>query len=290
MDLKLFFRSASIVLNSDCNTNCVFCFFHSDNVKHPKNEQISKEFFEKLIQRLDNFKPNLKIHSDGEPLKHPQLWEFINFARDKVSSIEVLTNLREKNIVNNILQGEVDALLINLPAANNEDYIKHRPGDTEGFDIVLNNLKELKSKKLSINPLVILSQVLTKYNSDQKSLEDYIDLAKSLGAFKIKFTKMIGVKRTENLIPSSPPNKQLRDALIERGETMRVEFDEFPVSSNPRTECSMTAMVNLDETISYCCKLRDVKLEKFFSSDKELAEEIKILSKKHKDRLCEDCM
>ena len=199
----------------------------------------------------------------------------------------MLTNLRHKEPFVNRLK-RVDALLVNLPAPTRASYLLQRPGDSAGFGIVTSNLNKIQ--RLKTKPLIILSLVLNRLNQTPELLHRYVELASKSGAFKVKFTKMIGIKETNYLLPNAPPSEQLRQELIKLGTKhgVRVEFDEFP-KPRVKTDCTMTSMVTLDKKISYCCKLRGTTLNHFFESNYILEKELRSVTKEYSEKLCKDC-
>lgn len=74
-----------IEITSRCNLKCLHCYNDSGLLK----KEIDFLTFKKLIDEFSDKQPNITI-SGGEPLTHPQIWEMLNYCKNKVSRDSVM--------------------------------------------------------------------------------------------------------------------------------------------------------------------------------------------------------
>lgn len=117
------YKKIYIEITNDCNLSCSFCI---------KNKRIKKYMsfndFKTVLNNIENYTKYIYLHVLGEPLMHPSINEFINYAskRYKVNITTngyLINNIREnKNIrqINISLHSFSDKYNISL-----EDYINN---------------------------------------------------------------------------------------------------------------------------------------------------------------------
>ena len=83
----------NIEVTSHCNKACSIC---------PMRDRYKKDIiplgymdidlFKRLVDECVNFRPELNLHKDGEPLMHPQIGEMIKYAKDMGFFVHFATN------------------------------------------------------------------------------------------------------------------------------------------------------------------------------------------------------
>lgn len=81
------FKRIYVEITNCCNLNCPFCI---KNTRKPKI--MSFEEFKIVLNRIKNFTNFLYLHVLGEPLLHPNINEFINYASDNGFKVNITTN------------------------------------------------------------------------------------------------------------------------------------------------------------------------------------------------------
>ena len=93
------FRKVYLEISNLCNLNCTFC----PGTQRPK-QQMSREVFCILLEKLRPFTDYLYFHLMGEPLCHPLLEDFLHLAGESGFKVILTTN-------GTLLQKQQDILL-----------------------------------------------------------------------------------------------------------------------------------------------------------------------------------
>ncbi|NQT49985.1 radical SAM protein [Candidatus Kuenenbacteria bacterium] len=126
---------------SVCNLKCVFCY---------NRERIGGGFIdEKIVHKIiDEGSKNglcgVKFNFRGEPLLHPQIHEFVKYAKDK-GLIDVYFNshglLLNEDMARKLIEAGLDRISISFEGHNKEVYEANRVGSN--FETVVSNVKNL---------------------------------------------------------------------------------------------------------------------------------------------------
>src|SRR5271165_2107233 len=90
----LFLKPAALIVqvNKICNFDCEFCFVNNLNEKVAKEFTVSRETFEKMLTHpLLNSLTRLGF-SGGEPMAHPNLFDYIERAKRRIPIVTFNTN------------------------------------------------------------------------------------------------------------------------------------------------------------------------------------------------------
>ena len=153
-----------------CDLACPFCF--RDYIATP-DKIISKELCYSIIDQAARLGvPSIKFNWRGEPLLHPNLPDFISYAKKK-GILETLintnaTNLSEKKSMELIDSG-FDVLIYSFDGGTKETYEKMRPGrfKKNKFEHVYSNIvnfKKIREKKRSFLPFTKVQMVVNNKN------------------------------------------------------------------------------------------------------------------------------
>ena len=95
------FKKIYIEITNSCNLNCSFCIGNKRKIKF-----ISFSDFKVILDKIKPYTNYLYFHILGEPLLHPMINEFIDYASDMGFNINITTNgyLIDKIKTNNIRQ------------------------------------------------------------------------------------------------------------------------------------------------------------------------------------------
>ncbi len=81
------FKKIYLEITNNCNLNCPFCIGNT----RPKKD-LSMEEFKIILNKIKDYTNYLYFHILGEPLIHPEINEFINFAKEQGFNINITTN------------------------------------------------------------------------------------------------------------------------------------------------------------------------------------------------------
>ncbi len=157
-----------IELTNRCNLKCDYC--PQTILKRPAKD-IVKENFEKIVDEFCDLTPVFVLSGYGEPTLHPQLIDFIKYAKKKnVTRVCLETNgtQLDKDFLNQLIDAKLDILLLNLDA-----YDKFSDNKTENFssEKLIQDFLKIKADKGLEFPYLALQTVNKK--SDQKSVNYY---------------------------------------------------------------------------------------------------------------------
>lgn len=88
------FKKVYIEITNGCNLNCSFCIGNNREVKF-----MSFEEFKTILKKIKPYTNYLYFHILGEPLLHPNINEFIDFACSNGFNVNITTN---GYLINNI--------------------------------------------------------------------------------------------------------------------------------------------------------------------------------------------
>lgn len=135
-------------VTSTCNLRCPFCAttFRGGRIK---KGFMSFDTVKKILDEgADNNLYGVKFNIRGEPLLHPQIHDFVKYAKTK-GLIDVYFNtnamLLSEEVANKLIDVGLDRLSISFEGYTKDVYEKHRVG--ANYEAVLSNIENLQSLK-----------------------------------------------------------------------------------------------------------------------------------------------
>jgi len=136
-----------IEVASICDLACPFCF--REYIATP-DKIIDEKFCFNLIEQAASMGiPSIKFNWRGEPLLHPKLPEFINFAKKK-GILETIINTNatqlDSKMAGKLIKSGLDYIIYSFDGGTKKTYEKMRPGrfKENSFDKVYENIKNFK--------------------------------------------------------------------------------------------------------------------------------------------------
>ncbi|MFC1807243.1 radical SAM/SPASM domain-containing protein [Candidatus Omnitrophota bacterium] len=218
-----------IEVTSACNLKCPFCAttFRSNKIK---KGFISFDTVKKIIDEgTENNLYGVKFNIRGEPLLHPQIHEFIKYAKKK-GLIDVYFNtnavLLTEEISIKLIDGGLDRISISFEGYTKDVYERHRVGAS--YEMVLSNIENLQSlkKRLGVqHPRVRIQTVM--FPELEPTLEEYkrfwIQRADEVGFLDYKEMK---VKKKGIAYPWACPQIWQRMAIFWDGAILPCNHDD----------------------------------------------------------------
>ncbi|MBQ9267446.1 MAG: radical SAM protein, partial [Clostridia bacterium] len=89
------FKRVYIEITNVCNLKCEFCLPH-----HRENKFMTFEEFDTILQKIKPYTKYIYLHVKGEPLMHPEVDKFIEYAYENGFYVNLTTNgtLLEKHL------------------------------------------------------------------------------------------------------------------------------------------------------------------------------------------------
>ncbi len=136
---------------SSCNLKCNVCF-QSDKsfIKKEFMGKMDFQLYKKVVdEAVKNGTKAITFGSRGEPTIHPEIIEFIDYAKDKFLEFKLITNATKLNekLINKIFESNIDIVSFSIDSEDKVIYEKIRK--FAKFDQVLANVKkycEIKKK------------------------------------------------------------------------------------------------------------------------------------------------
>lgn len=178
-------------LTDRCNLHCLGCPFHSPHLKtgkapKPAKSDFSLNLFKDLCRDLKAVNTHqLVLQGSGEPLLHPDVFEFIKTAKSNGFYVTLLTNgtLIDQNTAKLLVKSRVDIVKVSLWATSPTQYELNYPGSPSGnFEKVIEGLKYLREFKSRLNvsiPQVVLYHVVNALN--HHTIDKMVDLGYERG-------------------------------------------------------------------------------------------------------------
>ena len=166
----------NVAIINQCNLRCSIC---SRTIYGVENERMSKEVFLKASVYFQNSKIN--ILGSGEPLLHPDLFDFIQICHQKRCTVRLITNgtlLSEEKTKYLLQYPNLEMLAFSIDGMK-DNYNKIRAGSN--FETVIDNLVRFRELRDSIKtsfPKIVINFVGMKSNID-----DFPKLINLLGSY-----------------------------------------------------------------------------------------------------------
>ena len=81
------YKKIYLEITNTCNLNCPFCIGN----KRVKKVMLFSEF-QQILEKIKDYTKYLYFHILGEPLIHPEINEFIDYAKEKGFYVNITTN------------------------------------------------------------------------------------------------------------------------------------------------------------------------------------------------------
>jgi len=149
---------------------------------------MKRETYKKAIDELSPWIIRVWYYIWGEPLLHPELPEWINYAVKRGLSTNLSTNLSllTPDLAKNLVASGIEYLIASVDGANSETYSKYRIGGN--FQEVVGNIRLLldeRRKARSKNPFVELQCLVTSDTENQ--LDEVEKLGMEIGVDRVRF-------------------------------------------------------------------------------------------------------
>ncbi len=166
-------KNLLIEVTNKCNNKCLFCY--NDCMRREK-KFIDKDICQKALREAyDLGMREVGFYVVGEPLLDKRLKDFIKYAKDLgYSYVYITTNGLLANLerVKELVDNGLDSIKYSINASNKIDYkMIHR---TDGFDIVMKNLKEVYKwkKNNNIKLKVFVSYISINNTRNEKEIDE----------------------------------------------------------------------------------------------------------------------
>jgi len=183
-------REIMIEVTTRCNYDCIYCFRRS--LIGEGLHDMDKNLFYKIVdEAVEAGVSKISFSGWGEPLIHPNIIDFLSYAKSK--GLEVLLNTNGYYLldyIDVIADLGVDNVTVSIDAADDDVYkLVRRGGDLARVIKALLKLKEMKIRENKLLPSIHIQFTINRYN--YKNLLATARLAYYLGASKVIVSNII---------------------------------------------------------------------------------------------------
>ena len=267
-----------------CNFKCTFCPYQK--MIRPK-KFMDIPTFKKIITMLeeDNLfcsHNGVAFHLMGEPLLHPQIYEFISILNERGLSVDLHTNasLISPEVIDNLSKLNLHRLVLSIQTPNEESFNCSKPDSFIPWNEYSNKivqsvehyLKKLnENKKNGIKVLQIL-YMTTFYSppSKGKMLGSWVEVMKILNSWRDKTAKITGniedpricwaSDHTANFPIFTKDEGRLQLSLREMGIWPDVSEKKEPIKEGSCSLPFTNLVVYANGDVGVCCMDYDAKL------------------------------
>lgn len=208
-------------VTSRCNLKCRHCYVEADA---QRTEEPSTEKAKAIIDQLRKAKVFRLSFSGGEPLLRNDVYELLQYA-SRFFPIEVATNglLLTKEVAQKLKAARVSVVQMSMDGLEEaHDYLRGRKG---AFKKLLEAAAILREVKIPFGVTTVI------YRKNASQIKELIELAESLGAFTIRFYRLVHTGRGEDLSPldltPSEYKKALEQVYAHKGRIHAVADEAF---------------------------------------------------------------
>ncbi len=169
-----------------CNLRCSFCRYVSNGQVFGKADYFREDEWLQLVDEVAPYKPYFAI-TGGEPLMYPGIGKLLHRMKHHGLHVAMVTNAT-------LLERKAEELMESPPATlqisvdgpkETHDALRMVDGTFEKAYAGLQKLHELKKRKKSASPAIVINSVIT--GSNYRNLPRMVEVAQELGAEVLNF-------------------------------------------------------------------------------------------------------
>jgi MoaA/NifB/PqqE/SkfB family radical SAM enzyme len=156
-----------------CNLRCIMCPTGLGVIRRPKG-YMDLGLFRRIVDETAPFAPAIVLHSWGEPMMHPELFEMIRYARSRDVWVETSTNitLLTEERIRNVLASGLDQLYLAMDGVTKATYERVRVG--ANFDKVLRNVERLLALKHETGAATRIVLQIIAMNETREEVAEFV--------------------------------------------------------------------------------------------------------------------
>src|SRR5690242_998491 len=158
---------------SFCNLHCVMCPTGIGTIRRPKG-YMDIGLFRRLVDEVAPQSPAIVLHSWGEPMMHPKLFEMIRYARERDVWVETSTNitLLNEERARKCLSSGLNQLFLAMDGITKPTYERVRVG--ANFETTMANVQRLLDLKRETGSRMRIVMQLIAMRETQDEVADFV--------------------------------------------------------------------------------------------------------------------
>jgi pyruvate-formate lyase-activating enzyme len=153
---------------SFCNLHCVMCPTGIGTIKRPKG-YMTMDLYRRIVDEVAPQAPAIVLHSWGEPMMHPRLFDMIRYARQRDVWVETSTNitLLNEERARRALDSGLNQLFLAMDGVTPATYERVRVGAS--YDTTMRNVERLlELKRLAGSRMRIVMQIIAMQETQEE--------------------------------------------------------------------------------------------------------------------------
>ena len=210
----------NIEVTTACNLNCKSCL---RKYLIDKPEYMSFEQYKLIIDKINPLM--LCFVGFGEPMMHPEFFNFVRYAEKKNIHVSVTTNgtLINEKCIENIFNSGINILSISLDAANDEIYSQIRKNNIfNKITSALHNINKKKISKKTLLPNIVFHFVIHNYN--YLNIYDFISFSKQYNPAMVYFQPCEYYNNEDKIMLSNIMNRDTLRQEISKANKKAIEL------------------------------------------------------------------
>jgi MoaA/NifB/PqqE/SkfB family radical SAM enzyme len=225
-----------------CNLQCPLCPTGLGILGRPRG-RMTGELYRRIIDEIQPYAYQVELYNWGEPLLHPEIIDFIRYARQRRITVGLSSNLHrlDARMSRELIDSGLNRLLVSIDGVNQETYQKYRRGGN--LEQVLGNLRrfiELRNSMGRKEPFITWRLLISRFNEGE--IEAVRQKARRLGVDYFVasplYVNTLDADSAREWIPSDPGRTVYQ-------ETLKNEW--------PCNDLWENLVINWDGGISPCC-------------------------------------
>ena len=177
----------TLSITNSCNLDCVYCY--SNCTREADAKELTTEEWKRLIDELIEAGVIQFYIEGGEPLGRPDIFEILRHCQRRAMTwVRTNGTLVTAKMARALKDAGVSTVLVDVHGANPDthDKVVGHPGS---YERTLEGARQVVDAGL---PLILLL-VLNRYN--YRELQDYVDLARDVGAMRVGILRLYPLGR-----------------------------------------------------------------------------------------------
>lgn len=263
-------KKVDIETTNACNLKCPMCARTTAMTRDVGD--MTFETFRRIADELANYEIDwVSLHVFGEPLMHPEIFEFISYIKqfDRIKAVGLSTNVTvlDERRARGLVESKLDVVNLALDAATSDAYASTRGAN---FDHVVGNVTRFLELRKAVDSSITVQISLIPMILNQGDVE----------AFQAQWAPYVGDGVTVQLKPFGDFAGQVPDFGLEdnTGESVvPVQFvtRKGQLAAPPRLPCRMvwdSVAIHSRGDVVACCFDADGQLHLGNVADQTIAE------------------
>jgi radical SAM protein with 4Fe4S-binding SPASM domain len=231
-----------IELTNICNFKCLFCPTGVGATTRPRG-QMDEIVFSKIVSEIEQYKTPIRFIRWGEPLLHPQVFDFIKILNSKKILCHINTNgLRlDEKLMKKLVELPLDSIKFSFQGVDQKSYTEMR--NIDFFNELLNKIKRLSELRGNAEkPYIQVSTTITYETTDM--IHNFVEQVKNyVDYLNIGFTKLTYIDDDKIMLRPEEKNRLL---MLREHERISKKIRECP-------EIFHKMSIDWDGMVTACC-------------------------------------